>query len=257
MRVAVTGGAGFVGAHLVHRLIERGDSVICIDNLSTGVMTNLGEVATDPHLQFVFADVSTRLDLDTISGRVDAVVHLASPASPTDYLRMPVETLRPRSYGTENALALAERNRARFVLASTSGVYGDPRRHPQREDYWGDIDPTAARSVYDEGKRYAEALTAAFARTKNVNTGIAAYLQHLRTARCAPTIGAPSRASSSKRSTATRSQSMATARQTRSYCYIDDISRGPYRDDRRPRTRADQHREVRRVHDHRTGHADL
>ncbi|OXM71773.1 MULTISPECIES: NAD-dependent epimerase/dehydratase family protein [Amycolatopsis] len=165
----VTGGAGFVGSHLCDRLLARGMRVTCVDNLCTGTTGNIAHL-TGKDFHFVEADVSRGLD---VGGPVDLVMHLASPASPRDYDRLPVETLQTGAAGTNHALDLAEATGARFVLASTSEVYGDPREHPQRESYWGNVNPVGPRSVYDEAKRYAEALTAAYRRTRGVNTGIA------------------------------------------------------------------------------------
>jgi dTDP-glucose 4,6-dehydratase len=169
-RAIVTGGAGFVGSHLCDRLVEQGISVVCVDNLSTGRIENLAHLLDSPLFEFVDADVTEPF---TVAGPADYVLHLASPASPMDYHRLPLETLRAGSAGTENALRLALEWNARFILASTSEVYGDPGEHPQRESYWGNVNPIGPRSVYDEGKRYAEALTSAYRRTFGVDTGIA------------------------------------------------------------------------------------
>src|SRR4051812_42255002 len=144
MRALVMGGAGFLGSHLCGTLLRRGDSVICVDDLSTGRLSNLASFAADPGFTFVHGNVSERLD---IAGPLDMVAHLASPASPPDYHRLPLETLAAGSRGTENALMLAERKSARFVLASTSEVYGDPAIHPQTEEYWGNVSSVGPRSV--------------------------------------------------------------------------------------------------------------
>jgi dTDP-glucose 4,6-dehydratase len=149
--------------------MARGDSAVCVDNLATGRPDNVAHLMGQPGFTFVEADVSSALD---VAGPVDAVAHLASPASPPDYLRLPLETLAVGSHGTENALRLARRHGARFVLASTSEVYGDPAVHPQTEDYWGNVNPVGPRSVYDEAKRFAEALTRAYRETHGVNAGI-------------------------------------------------------------------------------------
>jgi len=154
-RIVVTGGAGFVGSHLCEAILHRGDEVVCVDDLSSGCTENLQMAARHSGFEFVRADVSEGLEL---AGRVDAVAHLASPASPPEYLRRPLETLAVGSRGTETALRLASRHGARFVLASTSEVYGDPLVHPQTEDYWGHVNPIGPRSCYDEGKRYSETL---------------------------------------------------------------------------------------------------
>jgi len=169
MRIVVTGGAGFLGSHLCDALVARGDSVICVDDLSTGNLDNLAGLVGHRRFRFVEADVSASLD---VRGPVDAVAHLASPASPPDYLRRPLETLAVGSRGTENGLRLAHRTGARFVLASTSEVYGDPAEHPQREEYWGNVNPVGPRSVYDEAKRYAEALTTAYRNSRRTDTAI-------------------------------------------------------------------------------------
>lgn len=169
MRVVVTGGAGFLGSHLCDALLTRGDNVVCLDNLSTGRLENIQHLLEHARFKFRQCDVSAGTD---VSGRVDAIAHLASPASPPEYLRMPIETLMVGSHGTEHALRLAQANNARFVLASTSEIYGDPTVHPQPEEYWGNVNSIGPRSVYDEAKRFAEALTAAYGRTHHVNVGI-------------------------------------------------------------------------------------
>src|SRR5215470_6739613 len=169
MRVVVTGGAGFLGSHLCDALISRGDHVVCIDNLSTGNLDNIVRSLERLEFEHTESDVSVGI---SVQGPVDAVVHLASPASPPDYQRLPLETLAVGGRGTENALRLAERKGARFLLASTSEVYGDPAVHPQPEDYWGNVNPIGPRSVYDEAKRFGEALTVAYGRARGVNVGI-------------------------------------------------------------------------------------
>jgi nucleotide sugar dehydrogenase len=168
-RVAVTGGAGFLGSHLCEALLARGDRVVCIDNLSTGTAENVRELAEIEGFEFVMADASAPLPVD---GQVDAVLHFASPASPMAYLARPLETLAVGSQGTRQALALASVHNARFLLASTSEVYGDPEVHPQTESYWGHVNPVGPRSVYDESKRFAEALTTAWGRTYGIETAI-------------------------------------------------------------------------------------
>lgn len=169
-RVAITGGAGFLGYHLCEALLARGDRVVCIDNLSTGAVENVRDLAEVDGFEFVMADASTPLPVD---GPVDAVLHFASPAAPTAYLARPLETLAVGSQGTRHALALASEHNARFLLASTSEVYGDPEVHPQPESYWGHVNPVGPRSVYDESKRFAEALTTSWARTHRVDNVIA------------------------------------------------------------------------------------
>jgi dTDP-glucose 4,6-dehydratase len=168
-RVVVTGGAGFLGSHLCEALVARGDRVVAVDDLSTGVVDNLGSLSADAGFELVVADVSQGLPVD---GAVDAVLHFASPASPPDYLARPLETLAVGSEGTRHALALASAHEARFILASTSEVYGDPGVHPQPESYWGNVNPVGPRSVYDEAKRFAEALTMATHRAKGLDIGI-------------------------------------------------------------------------------------
>jgi dTDP-glucose 4,6-dehydratase len=164
----VTGGAGFLGSHLCDRLLADGHRVICVDNLDTGTLENIEHIRSG---DFVFLEHDMTHHLE-IGESLDEVFHLASPASPIDYLRLPLHTLKVGSYGTHNALGLAKRHRARFLLASTSEVYGDPQVHPQREDYWGHVNPIGPRGVYDEAKRYAEALTMAYHRQQGVDTHI-------------------------------------------------------------------------------------
>jgi dTDP-glucose 4,6-dehydratase len=172
-RVVVTGGAGFVGGHLCEALLDRGAEVVCLDDLSTSAPNAETRLAGRTGYRFLRHDVSRPLPAEFRNGSFDTVFHLASPASPIDYLRMPTATLRAGSAGTEVALGIAERCGARFVLASTSEVYGDPLEHPQREGYWGNVNPIGPRSVYDEAKRYAEALTFAYRRERGVSTAVA------------------------------------------------------------------------------------
>jgi dTDP-glucose 4,6-dehydratase len=164
----VTGGAGFLGSHLCDELLARGHRVICVDNLETGSLNNIKHIRSE---QFVHSHVDIIAPY-FIDEPIDFVYHLASPASPIDYLRLPLHTLKVGSYGTHHTLGLAKRHRARFLLASTSEVYGDPQEHPQRETYWGHVNPIGPRGVYDEAKRYAEALTMAYHRQQGVDTGI-------------------------------------------------------------------------------------
>lgn len=159
MRTVVTGGAGFLGSYLCERLVERGDEVVCLDNLLTGSPGNVAHLLERPGFRLVDCDVTGFLH---VAGPVDLVLHLASAASPADYLAYPIETLKVGSIGTLHALGLAKEKDARFVLASTSEVYGDPLEHPQHEDYWGNVNPVGPRSVYDEAKRFAESLTTAY-----------------------------------------------------------------------------------------------
>jgi dTDP-glucose 4,6-dehydratase len=169
-RAVVTGGAGFLGTVLCRRLLDAGTDVVCLDNLLTGSPKAVPGLRAWPGFDFRYCDVTEPFDVD---GEVDLVMHLASAASPADYARYPLETLETGSLGTRNALTLAERKGARFILASTSEVYGDPEVKPQPESYWGNVNPTGPRSVYDEAKRFAEAMTAAYARAGRVDAGIA------------------------------------------------------------------------------------
>jgi nucleoside-diphosphate-sugar epimerase len=170
--VVVAGGAGFLGSHLCDRLVERGDSVVCLDDLSTGSRENVAHLVGHDRFRLVVTDVSEKVEL-TEGPRVDAVCNLASPASPLEYLARPFDTLAVGSEGTRRLLELAREHGARFLMASTSEVYGDPEIHPQVESYRGNVDPTGPRSVYDESKRFAESLTMAMHRTHGVNVGIA------------------------------------------------------------------------------------
>jgi dTDP-glucose 4,6-dehydratase len=222
MRVLVTGGAGFLGSHLCDALMARGDAVVCVDDLSTGRAENVRHLRGRPGFEFADADVSQGLDLP---GPFGAIAHLASPASPPAYLRRPIETLAVGSRGTENALRLAERDGARFVLASTSEVYGDPEVHPQPEDYWGNVNPIGPRSVYDEAKRFAEALTTAYRTARVVNTGIVRIFN---------TYGPRMSAGDGRIVTNFVTQALTgrpltvygDGHQTRSFCYVDDLIRG-------------------------------
>lgn len=222
MRVVVTGGAGFLGSHLCDALLARGDTVICIDNLSTGRLANIEHLRGNPAFSYIVADVSIGLPLDR---PVDAVAHLASPASPRHYMRHPLETLAAGSRGTENALRFSQNAGARFVLASTSEIYGDPLVHPQTEDNWGHVNPIGPRSVYDEAKRFSEAMTVAYRRTLGVNTGIIRIFN---------TYGPRLSAMDGRVITNFVTQVLngeqltvyGTGEQTRSFCYVDDLIRG-------------------------------
>src|SRR5215475_8025494 len=222
MRVVVTGGAGFVGSHLCDALIARGDAVVCLDNLATGRLENVEHLIDHPLFRFSECDVSVTVD---VAGPVDAVVHLASAASPPDYQRLPLETLAVGSRGTENALRLAETKEARFLLASTSEVYGDPAVHPQTEDYWGNVNPIGPRSVYDEAKRFAEALTFAYSTARGLDVGIIRIFN---------TYGPRMSARDGRVVTNFITQALngdpitiyGDGGQTRSFCYIDDLIRG-------------------------------
>ena len=164
----VTGGAGFLGSHLCETLITQGERVICVDNLETGSLSNIEQLHGE-NFEHINLDITEPFYVDE---PVDSVYHLASPASPIDYLRLPLHTLKVGSYGTHNTIGLAKHKRARFLLASTSEVYGDPKEHPQKETYWGHVNPIGPRGVYDEAKRYAEALTMAYHRQQGVDTAI-------------------------------------------------------------------------------------
>lgn len=221
-RVVVTGGAGFLGSHLCEFLLDRGDSVVCVDDLSTGQWENIEPFFRSGRFAFVQADVSRAFHVD---GPVDAVAHLASAASPPDYHRMPLETLAVGSRGTENALELAARNCARFVLASTSEIYGDPLMHPQREDYWGNVNSVGPRSVYDEAKRFAEAITMAYGRTRGVDVGIMRIFNTYGP-RMRPEDG---RVVSSFITQALNGDALTIygdGSQTRSFCFVEDLIRG-------------------------------
>jgi dTDP-glucose 4,6-dehydratase len=217
----VTGGAGFLGSHLCEYLLERGHRVICVDNLVTSSLANIDHLRGDA-FEFVNHDVTEHI---AIAERVDFVYHFAALASPVDYLRMPLHSLKVGSYGTHNALGLAKWKRARFVLASTSEVYGDPQEHPQPETYWGHVNPIGPRGVYDEAKRYAEALTMAYHNQQGVDTAIVrifnTYGPRMRPndGRAIPTFVRQALASNPLTVYGDGSQ-------TRSFCYVDDLIRG-------------------------------
>jgi dTDP-glucose 4,6-dehydratase len=217
----VTGGAGFLGSHLCDYLIDKGFRVICVDNLDTGSLQNVEHLRGDSFL-FINHDLTQHLELEE---PVDFVYHLASPASPIDYARLPLQTLKVGSYGTHNALGLAKFKRARFLLASTSEVYGDPQVHPQPETYWGNVNPIGPRGVYDEAKRYSEAMTMAYHRQQGVDTCIArifnTYGPRMRPndGRAVPTF--VRQALEGKPLTV-----FGDGTQTRSFCYVDDLIRG-------------------------------
>jgi dTDP-glucose 4,6-dehydratase len=221
-RIVVTGGAGFLGSHLVERLLERGHEVFALDNLLTGRVENLAAVRDHPALTFVECDVSHGVP---VAGPVDAVLHFASPASPPRYLEHPIETLDVGSAGTRACLELARANDARFLLASTSEVYGDPLVHPQPEEYWGNVNPCGVRSVYDEAKRFAEALTLAYHRTYGVRVGVVRIFNTYGP-RLQPAEG---RVVSNLLLQAMRDEPLTIygdGTQTRSFCYVDDEIRG-------------------------------
>jgi dTDP-glucose 4,6-dehydratase len=217
----VTGGAGFLGSHLCDYLLAQGHRVICVDNLETGSLENIEHLRAED-FSFVYQDVVDGIWIDE---PVDFVFHLASPASPIDYLRLPLQTLKVGSQGTHNALGLAKWKRARFVISSTSEVYGDPAVHPQPETYWGNVNPIGPRGVYDEAKRYAEALTMAYHNQQGVNTAIArifnTYGPRMRKNDGRATVTFVNQALEGKPLTVFGDGS-----QTRSLCYVDDLIRG-------------------------------
>ncbi|MFP2961746.1 UDP-glucuronic acid decarboxylase family protein [Myxococcus sp. 1LA] len=222
-RVAVLGGAGFVGSHLCERLLDDGAAVvIAVDNLITGNEENLRTLNGRPGFSFVKADITESIPVE---GPLDYVFNMASPASPIDYAQLPLETLRVGSIGTENGLKLAEAHKAVFLMASTSEVYGDPLVHPQREDYWGNVNPIGPRSVYDEAKRYSEAITAAYGRTKGVQ---------VRIVRIFNTYGPRMRLNDGRVVPAFVGQALkgedftvfGDGSQTRSFCYVKDLVDG-------------------------------
>jgi dTDP-glucose 4,6-dehydratase len=169
VRTVITGGAGFVGSHLCERFLENGHNVVCVDNLITGTLGNVEHLRGHSSFTFIRHDISHPLEIDQ---SIDNILHFASPASPVDYLRHPIQTLKVGSLGTHNTLGLAKLHKARYLLASTSEVYGDPEIHPQREDYWGHVNPIGVRGVYDEAKRFAEAMVMAYHRFHGVDTHI-------------------------------------------------------------------------------------
>ena len=218
----VTGGAGFLGSNLCDHLLARGYRVVCVDNLETGSLQNLAHIPEGAEFAFVYHDMIEHLDVE---GRVDIVYHLAALASPIDYMRLPLHSLKVGSYGTHNALGLAKHKRARFLLASTSEVYGDPQVHPQPESYWGNVNPIGPRGVYDEAKRYAEALTMAYHTQQGVDTAIARIFN---------TYGPRMRLKDGRASVTFLQQAIegkpltvfGDGSQTRSLCYVDDTIRG-------------------------------
>jgi dTDP-glucose 4,6-dehydratase len=220
----VTGGSGFLGSHLCDYLLGKGHRVLCVDNLDTGSLRNIAHIENGEDFVFLNHDVTKPFFVDE---PVDMVFHLASPASPIDYARLPLHTLKVGSYGTHNVLGLAKFKRSRFLLASTSEVYGDPQVHPQPETYWGHVNPIGPRGVYDEAKRYAEALTMAYHRQQGVNTAIArifnTYGPRMRPldGRAVPTFLRQALEN-------TPLTVFGDGSQTRSFCYVDDLIRGLY-----------------------------
>jgi dTDP-glucose 4,6-dehydratase len=225
MRVLVTGAAGFLGSHLCDRLIAEGHAVIGMDNLITGNIANIAHLSGCPDFHFIHHDVTNYI---FVEGPLDAVLHFASPASPIDYLELPIQTLKVGALGTHKALGLAKNKGARFLLASTSEVYGDPEIHPQKESYWGNVNPIGPRGVYDEAKRFGEAITMAYHRTHGVDTRIVRIFN---------TYGPRMRAHDGRVVPAFISQALDGApltvfgdgQQTRSFCYVSDLVDGIYR----------------------------
>src|SRR6188768_227820 len=220
-RIVVTGAAGFIGSHLCEVLLDRGDSVVAVDNLRTGAMANIAHLR-DRDFEFIRHDVTRYIEVE---GPVDFVLHFASPASPVDYLELPIQTLKVGSLGTHNALGLAKAKGAKFLIASTSEVYGDPLVHPQDESYWGNVNPIGPRGVYDEAKRFAEALTLAYHRYHGLDTRIVRIFN---------TYGPRMRLHDGRAVPAFMSQALrnedvtvfGSGKQTRSFCYVSDLVDG-------------------------------
>jgi dTDP-glucose 4,6-dehydratase len=218
----VTGGAGFLGSNLCDYLLSRGHRVVCVDNLDTGSLENIRHLKNGVDFRFEMLDITEHYEVDE---PIDFVYHMASPASPIDYTRLPLHTLKVGAYGTHNTLGLAKKRRARFLLASTSEVYGDPLIHPQPESYWGNVNPIGPRGVYDEAKRYAEALTMAYLRQQGVDTCIARIFN---------TFGARMRPHDGRAIPTFLRQALSEkpvtvfgdGSQTRSFCYVTDLIRG-------------------------------
>ncbi|MFA6078629.1 MAG: UDP-glucuronic acid decarboxylase family protein [Candidatus Omnitrophota bacterium] len=224
-RVLITGGAGFIGSHLSDLFIRKGYKVICIDNLITGKMENIRHLLKDKNFKFIKQNITEHI---SIKGRIDYILHFASPASPADYLKYPIPTLKVGSLGTHNALGIAKAKKAVFLLASTSEVYGDPLVNPQPEGYWGNVNPIGPRGVYDEAKRFAEAMTMAYHRYHGLETRIVRIFN---------TYGPRMRENDGRAIPNFICQALSgkpitmygTGRQTRSFCYISDLVEGIYR----------------------------
>ncbi len=225
MRTLITGGAGFLGSHMCDRLIAEGHFVICMDNLITGNVDNIAHLFGNNSFRFIKHDVTEYI---YVEGDVDFIIHFASPASPIDYLQLPIQTLKVGSLGTHKALGLAKAKKARFLLASTSECYGDPLVHPQSEDYWGNVNPVGPRGVYDEAKRFAEAMTMAYHRYHGIETRIVRIFNtygprmRLRDGRALPAFICQ----------ALREEELTVfgdGLQTRSFCYVSDLIEGVYR----------------------------
>jgi len=224
-RAVITGGAGFLGSHLCERFLAEGWSVLCVDNLLTGNKDNIAHLLDVEGFEFMEHDVTKFIEVD---GEVDAILHFASPASPIDYLELPIQTLKVGSLGTHNALGLAHAKKARFLLASTSECYGDPLVHPQTEDYWGNVNPVGPRGVYDEAKRFSEAMTMGYHRYHGVQTRIVRIFN---------TYGPRMRLNDGRALPAFMSQGLrgddltifGDGSQTRSFCFVDDLVDGLWR----------------------------
>jgi dTDP-glucose 4,6-dehydratase len=221
-RAVVTGGAGFLGSHLCEHLLDRGVEVVCLDNFLTGSPQNVAHLLEHPGFRLVRCDVT---DFVHVPGPVDLVLHFASPASPIDYLKMPIETLKVGSLGTLHTLGLAHEKGARYVLASTSEVYGDPLEHPQSEEYWGNVNPVGPRGVYDEAKRFSEAMTTAYRSSKGTDTGIVRIFNTYGP-RMRPDDGRAIPAFVGQALTGRPVTVAGDGSQTRSICYVDDTVRG-------------------------------
>jgi dTDP-glucose 4,6-dehydratase len=224
-RTLITGGAGFLGSHLCERALANGHQVVCVDNLVTGRTANIAHLLGRPDFEFVKHDVSRSFEVE---GPVDYVLHFASPASPIDYLELPIQTLKVGSLGTHNSLGLAKAKNARFLLASTSEVYGDPKEHPQKETYWGNVNPVGPRGVYDEAKRFAEAIAMAYHRYHGLEVRIVRIFNtygprmRLRDGRVVP-------AFVQQALTGEPMTVFGQGQQTRSFCYVDDLIEGIWR----------------------------
>jgi dTDP-glucose 4,6-dehydratase len=225
MRTLITGGAGFIGSHLCERFLAEGHDVVCVDNFITGNPANLEHLRDNPRFTFLRHNISQPLEVD---GPIDNILHFASPASPVDYLRHPIPTLKVGSLGTHNTLGLAKLKGSRYLLASTSEVYGDPAVHPQREDYWGNVNPIGIRGVYDEAKRFGEAMTMAYHRSHAVNTHLVRIFNthgprmRLDDGRVVPNLMGQ----------ALRGEPLTVygdGSQTRSFCFVSDLVEGIYR----------------------------
>ncbi len=225
MRTLISGGAGFIGSHLCERFLAEGHDVLCLDNFITGNPVNIQHLQGNPRFTMLRHNISNHFEID---GPLDNILHFASPASPVDYLRHPIPTLKVGSLGTHNSLGLAKAKGSRFLLASTSEVYGDPERHPQREDYWGNVNPIGIRGVYDEAKRFAEAMTMAYHRSHGINTHIIRIFNtygprmRLDDGRVVPNLMGQ----------ALRGEPLTVygdGSQTRSFCFVSDLVEGIYR----------------------------